>query len=59
LLSDPGPQVGPALAFLTATCGLEQGQALQVAAACPQVFCLSAKNLRQKVRVHSKRQKVF
>ena len=49
LLSDPRPQMAPILAFLTATCGLEMADALKVLAACPQIICLSVKNLGQKV----------
>lgn len=49
LLSDPRPQVAPILAFLMSTCGLGRGDALKVLAACPQIVCLSVKNLGQKV----------
>ena len=49
LLSDPRPQMAPILAFLTSTCGLEMADALKVVAACPQIICLSVKNLGQKV----------
>ncbi|GAX78609.1 hypothetical protein CEUSTIGMA_g6048.t1 [Chlamydomonas eustigma] len=48
LILDPEPQVKPAMVFLTQTCALQMKEAVQVAISCPQVFCLSLKNLQRK-----------
>jgi len=50
LLSDPEPQITPALDFLMTTCNLTLDKALLIVVGCPQVICLSTRNLGKKVR---------